>query len=131
MKAGYHVTFAAANAWGKERKQLRLAAQLRHMGVDVMPPVLPHEWVLLGPDNTCMYDLIMVTHSSAFELAQGQIMAACPNALLVYDARGLTMLREAREAITSLANKQVRGGRRTGSCLSGVFYQETRPLSCH
>ncbi|GAB4816754.1 hypothetical protein N2152v2_003800 [Parachlorella kessleri] len=111
VRGGYYLTYASIAEWGGKRRLRRLAAQLRHQGVDLMPSG-PHQgWVLLGPEGQCLYDVVMVSRATAFEVAQGQIAAACPRAAVVYDAQSLEVLGQARRAIAQqlLFNVSARG----------------------
>lgn len=111
VAAGYHVTFAAANRDPAlpEGAQLTRAAQLRHLGVHVLPPAPPERWVLAvpGPRGGCLHDAILVAHAPAFELAQGQIGQQCRGAALVFDTAGLGYLAEARDGLAALAEKKI------------------------
>mgnify|MGYP001106389710 FL=1 len=77
------------------------------MGVHVFPVMAPEQW-MLQYNGRCMFDLIMVARRLVFEAAQGQIAAHCPEVPIIYDTVDVHFLREARDAITTLMEKEVR-----------------------
>lgn len=92
LGAGYHVTLLPTAAEGQAPQH---AAALRHAGVGVVPPLPPAQW-LLSHAGRCLFDVVWVASSSAYEAVRQQLELHCPGIALARGTDGAAGL-EAEE----------------------------------
>ena len=95
LRAGYLVSFRSLSGGRAQRH-----AELRRLGVQVLPVEPIDDWKLTDSKGACLYDVAVVSRRNVFAGSLEALKAQCPDIPVVYDTVDIHFLREARVALT-------------------------------